>query len=105
MTPFNPFAQLTEHITGLFTGLFADTTTVVLGVIVLAFVVFGAGVINEALGGFVRSRERSYHLERSSKYLEERAEFDRGSVEWLERDYLFKHHVRKAAHTQIRRDD
>lgn len=102
---FNPFAQLTEHITALFSGLFVDTTTVVLGLIALAFVVFGAGIIADALGGFMRSRDHSYHMERSQRYLKERNGFERGSAEWLERNYLVNHHIRKAANTQIRRDD
>lgn len=104
MPPFNPFAQLTEHITNLFSGLFIDATTVTLALIGLAFVVFGTGIIAEMLGGHMRNKERSYHLKKSQSYLDERSELKRGTAEWLERGHLASLHARKAAKTQMRDD-
>ena len=104
MPPFNPFELLTEHITNLFSGLFVDATTVTVALIGLAFVVFGTGIIAEMLGGHMRNRDRSYHLERSQRYLDERSELKHGSAEWLERGHLANFHARKAAKTKMRDD-
>ncbi len=101
----NPFEQLTNHLTTLFDGLFIDSTVIVLGVTTLVFIVFGAGVIAEFLAGITQSRERSFHLGQADKYLAKRASFKRHSAEWLENEYLARHHIRKSAQARLRRED
>ncbi len=92
---FDAFSQLTG-------GLVTDLRTLFLGGIVLVFILMAIDHLKSGFEHMMDSRAHGRFLESAEDMRMERDQHRRGSTEWEEANYMYRHFIGKAAKTRLR---
>ena len=93
---------LLEAISQLSGGLITDLKTLFVGAVVLAFILMGFDYIKDAFNHMLETRAHGRFLENAEDMRMERDQYMRGSTEWEEANYMYRHFVGKAAKSRLR---
>jgi len=93
---------LLQAISELSGGLISDLQTLFVGAIVLAFICMGFDYLKSAFDHMLDSRAHGRFLENAEDMRMERDQFMRGSTEWEEANYMYRHFIGKAAKSRLR---
>jgi len=99
----NPNQYLYDAITQLTGGIITDIKSLFLGGIVLAFILVGLDYLKDAFEHMLDARAHGKHLEDAEDMRMERDQYRRGSSEWEEANYMYRHFIGKAAKSRLRR--
>ena len=91
---FNTASQLTG-------GLITDMQTLFVGGLVLAFILMGLDYLKDGLETIMNRRSHDRYLEDARDLRMERDQYQRGTAEYDEANYLYRHYIGKAAKTRM----
>lgn len=101
----DPTKILFDAVSSLTGGLISDMQTLFLGGVVLAFILMALDYLKDGFDAMLEQRGHSRSLESADIMRMERDQYSRGSVEWEEANYMYRHFIRKAADSRLRRFD
>jgi hypothetical protein len=98
----DPNQYLYDALSQLSGGLITDLKTLFLGGIVLAFILMGLDYLKTGFEHMMDRRAHGRFLESAEDMRMEREQYRRGSSEWEEANYMYRHFIGKAAKTRLR---
>ena len=98
----DPNQYLFDALSQLSGGLITDLKTLFLGGIVLAFILMGLDYLKTGFEHMMDRRAHGRFLESAEDMRMEREQYRRGSSEWEEANYMYRHFIGKAAKTRLR---
>ena len=98
----DPNQYLFDALSQLSGGLITDLKTFFLGCIVIAFILMGLDHLKTAFEHAMDRRAHGRFLESAEDMRMERDQYRRGSSEWEEANYMYRHFIGKAAKTRLR---
>ena len=98
----DPNQYLYDALSQLSGGLITDLITLFLGGIVLAFILMGLDYLKDGFEHMMDRRAHDRYLEDAEDLRMEREQYRRGSAEWEEANYMYRHFIGKAARTRLR---
>jgi len=99
----NPNQYLFDAISNMTGGIITDIESLFLGGIVLAFICVGLDYLKDAFNHMLDARSHDRFLEDAKDMQMERDQYRRGSSEWEEANYMYRHFIGKAANSRLRR--
>lgn len=93
---------LFDAISGMTGGLISDMKTLYLGAIVLAFILMGLDHIKDVFEHMIEQRSYKRDVTSAEEARAERDRFSRGSFEYDEANYLYRHYVSRAAKSRLK---
>ena len=105
MPKIDPTAYLLQAISTLTGGLINDLTSVILGLVVCAFILMGLDylvmLLSSFLGGIRNDRQISKYFAAAQDVKNGRDSHSKGSDEWMTEDYLYKSLLKKTARARM----
>ncbi len=98
----DPNQYLYDAINQLTGGLITDLKSLFLGGIVIAFILMGLDYLKDAFELMLDRRSHDRFLENAEDMQMERDQYRRGSAEWEEANYMYRHFIGKAAKSRLR---
>lgn len=98
----DPNQYLFDAINQLTGGLITDIKSLFLGGIVIAFVLMGLDYLKDAFELMLDRRSHDRYLEDAEDMRMERDQYRRGSAEYEEANYIYRHFIGKAAKSRLR---
>jgi len=99
----DPTQLLFDTASSLTGGLITDMQTLFIGGVVLAFILIGLDHLKEGFENMLDHRAHSRFLENAEDMRMERDLYNKGSAEYDEANYLYRHYIGRAAQTRLRR--
>jgi hypothetical protein len=99
----DPNQYLFDALSDLTGGLVTDLKTFFLGAVVLGFVLIGFDYLKDAFERLLSSRSYGHYLESAEDMRLERDQYRRGTREWDEANYMYRHFVGQAAKSRLSR--
>ncbi len=84
-------------------GLISDMKTLYLGAIVLAFILMGLDHIKDVFDHMLEQRSYKRDVTNAEEARAARDQYARGSFEYDEANYLYRHYVSRAARSRLKR--
>ena len=98
----DPNQYLFDAISQLTGGLIGDLKSLFLGGIVIAFILVGLDYLKDAFDHMLDRRAHGFYLESAEDMRMERDQYRRGSIEWEEANYMYRHFIGKSAKSRLR---
>ena len=93
---------LFDAVSQLTGGLVTDLRSLFLGGIVLTFVLIGLDYLKGSFEHMMDRRSHGRFLENAEDMRMERDQFTRGTAQWEEANYMYRHFIGKAAKSRLR---
>lgn len=93
---------LFDAVSQLTGGLITDMRTLMLGGLVLTFILMGLDYLKSGFDEIMNRRAHDRYLEDAEDLRMEREQYRRGSAEWEEANYMYRHFIGKAAKSRLR---
>lgn len=97
----DPTQLLFDAASSLTGGLITDMQSLFLGGVVLAFILIGLDHLRDGFESMMNSRAHDRFLEDARDLRMERDQYKRGTAEYDEANYLYRHYIGKAAKTRM----
>jgi len=99
----DPNQYLFDALISMTGGLISDMKTLYLGAIVLAFILMGLDHIKGVFDHMLEARSYKNSMSDAETMRMERDQYRRGSREWDEANYMYRHFIGKAANSRLKR--
>lgn len=96
MPKVDPFAYIMSSLSTMTGGLIADMQTLILGIILISFLVFGFEWLIEIIDGRLEETARGRNFDRAKNALAKRNSFSKGSVEYDQASLEYRRFLTKS---------
>ena len=99
----DPNQYLFDAVNTMTAGLISDSKALYLGAIVLAFILMGLDHLKDSFEHMLEQRSYKRDVTNAEEARAARDQYARGSFEYDEANYMYRHYVSRAAKSRLKR--